>query len=456
MENVDQLWARIAARGGAPALYWRGHEHSAQELLDQAKDQIVILRQQRIGPGTVCAYQGDYSPGSCALMLGLVRLGAILVPLTAGAATEKAELLSVGHVERLLEIDGDDRVTIGPSLNPPTNALLDSFRRSGHPGLVVFSSGSTGKPKAILHDVERILRKFKTARAAYRTLQFLLMDHFGGTNTLLSILSYGGVVVIPESRTPGSVAKIIDDARVELLPVTPTFLTMLVASGSYSRHNMSSVKRITYGTEVMPEATLRRVHAAFPNATLQQTYGLSELGVLRSRSRDSTSLWVQLGGPEFETRVVDDLLHVRSEFAMVGYLNDPSPFDDEGWMNTGDAVEQQGDWIRILGRSSDLINVGGQKLFPAEVEEVLLGADNVVDATVRGEPHPLLGSIVVARVVLAEPEEEDELRLRLRLLCRDRLAPYKVPMKFEIGESTAHTERFKKTRRPDSADRPTR
>src|SRR5206468_8062196 len=133
--------------------------------------------------------------------------------------------------------------------------------------------------------------------------------------------------------------------------------------------------------------------------------GLSEVGVLHSRSRDSDSLWMRVGGKGFETRIVDGVLHVRSDYAMVGYLNAPDPFDGAGWLNTGDMVVQDGDWLRVVGRASDIINVAGQKVFPDEVEGVLMQADNVVDATVRGEPHPLLGNVVVAELTLSSPED---------------------------------------------------
>jgi acyl-CoA synthetase (AMP-forming)/AMP-acid ligase II len=212
---------------------------------------------------------------------------------------------------------------------------------------------------------------------------------------------------------------------------------------------MSSVELITYGTEVMTEATLARVTKLFPNARFHQTYGLSELGVLRSKSPDSSSTWVKVGGEGIETRVVDGLLHVRSEFAMVGYLNAPNPFDAEGWFNTGDAVEQNGEYLRILGRRSELINVGGQKVFPAEVETALLEADNVAEATVFAEKHPLMGHVVVARISLRQPEEALALKARLRKHCLSRLAPFKVPVKIVLTVEGQHNLRFKKARPTD-------
>jgi acyl-CoA synthetase (AMP-forming)/AMP-acid ligase II len=127
----------------------------------------------------------------------------------------------------------------------------------------------------------------------------------------------------------------------------------------------------------MPPATLQRIHKAIPTAELLQTYGLSEVGILRSKSRSSDSLWLKVGGEGFETKVQDGTLWIRAKSAMLGYLNAPSPFDADGWMNTGDAVEVDGDYLRILGRKSEMINVGGLKVYPAEVEDVLAQMPNV-------------------------------------------------------------------------------
>jgi acyl-CoA synthetase (AMP-forming)/AMP-acid ligase II len=118
----------------------------------------------------------------------------------------------------------------------------------------------------------------------------------------------------------------------------------------------------------MPDSTLWRLHAAFPRARLQQTYGLTELGVFQTRSLASDSAWVKVGGDGVETKVVDGELWIRCRYAMLGYLNAPSPFDEDGWFPTHDRVLVDGEYLRILGRDSDLINVGGEKVYPAEVE----------------------------------------------------------------------------------------
>jgi acyl-CoA synthetase (AMP-forming)/AMP-acid ligase II len=120
-------------------------------------------------------------------------------------------------------------------------------------------------------------------------------------------------------------------------------------------------------------------------------------------------------------------------------------------MNTGDMVEVDGEYIRILGRKSEIINVGGQKVYPAEVESVLLQMDNVEDVVVMGEKNPITGNIVKARVNLSEPEDPRAFKKRMHAFCRDRLASYKIPVKLEITEQEQFSARYKRMRRPETA-----
>jgi acyl-CoA synthetase (AMP-forming)/AMP-acid ligase II len=128
-------------------------------------------------------------------------------------------------------------------------------------------------------------------------------------------------------------------------------------------------------------------------------------------------------------------------------LNAPDPFTKDGWLVTGDAVETDGPFIKILGRQSELVNVGGEKVFPAEVEAVIQGLDNVAEALVFGEANPLLGQIVCARVRLLNKDEGlKDFTRRLKRHCRAHLQHYKVPVKVEVVDGPQHSERFKKVR----------
>ena len=237
----------------------------------------------------------------------------------------------------------------------------------------------------------------------------------------------------------------------ELLPTSPTFINLMLLSEAYRRYDLSSLKIVTYGTEPMPESTLRRFHQALPHIELQQTYGLSEVGILRSKSRSSDSLWVKLGGEGFQTRVVDEILQIKAESAMLGYLNAPSPFTDDGWFNTGDKVEVDGEYFRILGRQSEIINVGGQKVYPAQVESVVQEMPEVAEVSVYGEKNAIMGQIVCAAIRLREARDARQFHRELRQFCRQRLQEFQIPVRVRLVENAMHGERFKKNRRENAA-----
>lgn len=296
-------------------------------------------------------------------------------------------------------------------------------------------------------DFGRILARYgPTAGGGRRMLHFLTMDHIGGVNTLLHTLSRGGTLVTVADRAPDTVFAAIARHRVEVLPTTPTFLNMVLVSGAHRRYPVTSLALITYGTEPMPERTLELLHAALPSVRLKQTYGLSELGILPTKSESDDSGWMRLGDAGFAHKIVDGVLWIKSEAAMLGYLNASAEFDDDGYFNTQDVVQTNGDSIRVLGRRSEIINVGGEKVYPAEVENVILEVPGVSDVTVRGHPSPITGMVVKATVRITTDEDERGIRLRIREHCRGRLEPFKVPALISVSADGLHSERFKKIR----------
>jgi acyl-coenzyme A synthetase/AMP-(fatty) acid ligase len=403
------------------------------------------LDQAGVAPGAIVAILGDGWKTLVPVLLALAERAAVVVPIVSASDEQVRDFLKIASVDFTVDARGDAQ-TVEKLSPPPRHALTDALVATGQPGLILFSSGSTGTPKAILHDMGRMLSKYEQPRPGGRLVCFLLPDHIGGVNTLFHALSYSGTVVALTERDPDSVCAAIARHKAEVLPTSPTFLNLLLVSGARERHDLSSLKVITYGTELMPQTVLERVREAFPHCELRQTYGLSEVGILRSKSRPDGSLWIRVGGEGYETQVRDGILWVRAESAMLGYLNAPSAFDAEGWFNTQDMVEQDGEWLRFLGRKSEIINVGGQKVYPAEVESVLLRMDGVKEATVRGEKNPLLGQAVVVRVSLESDEDARAFKDRMRAFCADKLAPYMIPVKVELAEKAQHNARFKKIR----------
>jgi acyl-coenzyme A synthetase/AMP-(fatty) acid ligase len=428
------------------ALVWRDTPVSYGWLLERVRDWRARLEGEGVRPGTITAVEADFSPNAVALFLALAERSCVFVPLTSSVAAKKAEFLEVAEVEGVFSIDESDEARLTQLARGATHPFYAALRERGHPGLVLFSSGSTGKSKAAVHDLAGILEKFKMPRHSLRTVSFLLYDHIGGVNTMLYTLSNAGCMVTVRERDPDAVLAAIERHRVELLPTSPTFLNLVLLSEAYERHDLSTLKTVTYGTEPMPETTLKRFHELFPKITLLQTYGLSEVGILRSKSKSSDSLWVKVGGEGFETRVVEGILQIKARSAMLGYLNAASPFTEDGWFNTNDAVEVDGEYIRILGRQSEMINVGGEKVYPAEVESVIQSMDNVAAVTVHGERNPITGQIVCARVTPLHAEDPKALAARVKAFCRQRLQLFKVPVKVSIIEDRQYSDRFKKTR----------
>jgi acyl-CoA synthetase (AMP-forming)/AMP-acid ligase II len=450
VSTSQALLQSLERRRDHPAVYGEGCEYTIGELLDRAGQWAGYLRRAGVGPGKVCAAVGEFSFDTGAFLLAALMQRCTVVPLREGAQGEISTLLGIAAADVLVDLHRGDLNHRPVRVEKRDSPLLRDFLRTGQPGIIAFTSGSAGQPKAILHDFDRLLNNVcRFDRKGHRSLIFLLFNHLGGINTLLTVLSStGGVAVIPGQRTTEEIAALVERARVELLPVTPTFLALMLASRCHERHDMSSLKLISYGAEPMPQSLLERVNRLFPHARFHQTYGMSEICLLRTKSRSSDSLWVKLGGDGFDVRVVDGLLHIRSDFSMVGYLNAENPFLEDGWLPTGDRVEQDGDWVRFLGRDSDVINVGGEKVTPLEIESVLLEADNIIDARVRGEKDAMFGARIVADVALAAPEEPVELRRRLRHVCLEKLARYKVPVRFNIVQDPLHSGRFKKVRLP--------
>jgi acyl-CoA synthetase (AMP-forming)/AMP-acid ligase II len=219
-------------------------------------------------------------------------------------------------------------------------------------------------------------------------------------------------------------------------------------SNVVEKFNLSSLKMITYGTEPMQESLLLRLGKVFPKVRFLQTFGTSETGILQTSSRSSDSLQMKFDDPNQEHKIVEGELWLRSKTQVLGYINaNMESFTSDGWFRTGDIVEEHEEgFLKICGRNKEIVNVGGEKVFPAEVESILLGMELVADALVHGEPNAITGQSVVAEIVLGSDLEKREAKKQIKKYCRERLAGYKVPTKLIFKQRTDIGDRFKKMR----------
>ena len=389
-----------------------------------------------IKQGDVVALIGDFNEITIADLLQLIERKVILVPLTSETMSDHHYFFDCAKVEWIVE-NGAAR-QIGTKKEQP---LLEELRLRGNPGLILFSTGTTGRPKAILHDFSIFLKRYLTPRPALITLNFLLFDHIGGINTLLHSMFNSGLIVSIEKRSVEEVLKTCEAFMVEILPTTPTFLRMMLMSGLITKNFPKSLKVITYGTERMDQFTLSKLAEILPNVDFRQTFGMSELGILRVKSESRTSLFMKIGGEGVTWRVDDGVLKIKSSTRMLGYLNADSPFDEEGWYDTKDLVEVKGDFLKVVGRMTDVVNVGGLKFLTSEVESVAVNYPGISDLSIFVKSNPITGQHIEITVSATEGELFD--KEGFKEFLSSKLPRHMMPQKILL-DKIAINHRFKK------------
>jgi long-chain acyl-CoA synthetase len=427
LEQLSRIWDGI----DYPFLIHNGQELRFSDVASQHPVDISSVR-----AGDVVAIIGDFDPASILTLLRLIDLGVIVVPLTVETAHEHAYFFEAALVD--VVIQGNE---VQRRVHTQSHDFINALRKEAHAGLVLFSTGTTGRPKAILHDLSLFLKRFETPRPTLRTLSFLLFDHIGGINTLLHTLFNKGVVVAPAFRTVDSVLHTCRLYGVEVLPTTPTFLRLMLMSGAVPDAVPPCLKVVTYGTERMDQPTLDALCALLPQVDFRQTFGMSELGIVRVKSAARNSLFMKVGGEGVETRVVNDVLQIRSQSRMLGYLNAPSPFDAQGWYDTKDVVEVQDGCYKVTGRISDVINVGGLKFMASEVERVALSFPHIALVKAVARENPITGQHVELTVQPIEQGAVD--KDALMTFLKDKLQAHMVPRRIRI-EAVSVGHRFKR------------
>lgn len=391
----------------------------------------------------------DYDFYAVALFFALYQKQSIIVPIVSTNKEEVEKRLYVIKPDVVIKLNGVQLVVDNNFGYPEHHEMIQTLCNNRQPGLVLFSSGSTGEPKAMIHNLDNLVNSYQRKKQKnLNMLVFLMFDHIGGLNTLLNTLAIGAKIVFPSTRIPDEIAKLIENHQIHILPASPTFLNMMLMARVHERFNLSSLKMITYGTEPMPESLLKKLKNIFPRTKLLQTFGTSETGIAQTTSRSSDSLEMKIDDPNLEYKIVNGELWLKSKTQVIGYLNaSMENFTDDGWFKTGDLVEElDSGFLKVKGRTKEIINVGGEKVLPTEVESVVLELHFVEDCLVFGEKNAITGQMVAVQVVLKDGFEKKEAKSLIRKYCKDQLDTYKIPVKFNFVEKTNFSERFKKKR----------
>ena len=429
------------------AIVFEDRIYTYEEFVKQIKDYKDILDKHNIS-SKVVVILGDYSFYNLALFFALYENKNIIVPITSNIKKVQDDFIEESFCQTIIKTD-EKNLLIQNLKTTFSHNMIDNLREKNSSGLILFSSGSTGKPKAMIHNLDTLIDSFKDKKEkSMNMLVFLMFDHIGGLNTVFNALCMGACLIIPKIKDAKTICELIEKYKIMVLPSSPTFLNLILISEEYKNYDLSSLRMITYGTETMPQSLLLKLKEVFPKVKFLQTFGTSETGISTTSSKSSNSLFMKLEDINGEYKIVENELWLRSKTQVLGYLNaSMDSFTSDGWFKTGDLVEVDGEYIKIIGRAKEVINVGGQKVLPAEVESIILEMEEISDCMVYAEQNAITGQTVVCDVVLNKNIEN--IKKRVRVFCKDRLDAYKIPTKVNVVDKTNFSDRFKKIRRKD-------
>jgi acyl-coenzyme A synthetase/AMP-(fatty) acid ligase len=302
---------------------------------------------------------------------------------------------------------------------------------------LMLTSGTSGVPKIVRHTFDglagAIIAEGPTRHPNTTWATFYDIRRYGGLQIFLRAIMSGGSLVLSEAgeTVAAHVARLCAQG-VTHISGTPSHWRKLLMSGAMANF---SPRYIRLSGEIADQAILDALAYAFPRASIGHAYASTEAGVGFAVDDGREGFSVDLIGKNregVEMKVVDGSLRIRSRRTARGYVGAGAPplFDAEGFVDTGDMVELRKDRYYFVGRRGGIINIGGLKVHPEEVEAIINQHESVRMSRARSRKSPIMGAIVVADVVLADCTDKDlRERIRIEILdrCKDSLPAYKVP-----------------------------
>ena len=309
---------------------------------------------------------------------------------------------------------------------------------------LMLTSGTLGLPKIVGHTLEGLSGAIaadgpaRGSRPVWAT--FYDIRRYGGLQIFLRAVIGGGSLVLSEPGEPlaDHVAR-LNEKAVTHISGTPSHWRKLLMSGAASAF---SPRYVRLSGEIADQAVLDGLRQAFPEASIGHAYASTEAGVgfaVNDGLEGFPADMIGVNRDGVEMQVVDGALRIRSRRAAHAYVGRHAGAltDGEGFVDTGDMVELRGERYYFVGRRGGIINIGGLKVHPEEIEAVINRHDEVRMSRVKARKSPITGAIVVADVVLADgcdASRGDDIKSRIIADCRANLAPHKVPAMIKFVE----------------------
>jgi O-succinylbenzoic acid--CoA ligase len=448
------------------ALEWRGRRISRAELAADADALAAWLDSARVRAGDVVAALLPNGPEYAALLHAVDRLDALLLPLNLRLSPPEIAYMLRDAGARLVLHGGEALATLAstaaeqadgavarelPRNTPPARPAPPTTRDLDAAFALLYTSGTSGRPKGALLTHRNLLASAEASarhlelRGDDRWLACLPLYHVGGLSILLRCALGGIPARLHERFDAVELSRALDDERITFVSLVPTMLQRLLDARG-ERPAPPWLRCVLLGGGPLPAPLLERAaRLGFP---LAPSYGLTEAASQVATLRPGEAANPAGAGlqplPGTELRIVDPRgralpigepgeIQVRSATVMRGYWKLPDETRRAlagGWLHTGDvgALDAHGR-LTVLDRCSDLIASGGENVYPAEIEAVLLEHPDVLEAAVAGVPDAEFGERPAAWIV-ARPGS-DPTHESLARFCRTRLAGYKVPVRVE-------------------------
>ncbi len=453
MNIADCLSEHARNRGDHPAIE-DGDRIIDYRTLDAMVDETAAnLSAEDLSPGDVVAVMLPDSADHLILLCALARAGTVMLSLSPAHAREEAARALAAGAAKVVIVDAP-----APTFAGVTPILLSRVRRSSDgaferpdigdtdPVMLIQSSGTTGAPKSFLRGhqaavawMDRYART-QSWSSADRCLCLTNMSFNVGRNIALGMLRLGATVVINRAATHDALVRCVRDQRISYLKLTPSHVVPLLDFAAGKETLFPELRAMVVGSApTTHEQRLLARQRLTPNFCEQ--LGSNEAGLLAYATPAEQDAFPDAVGrlaDGVEAEIVDasdqplpvgdvGLVRFRADGYPTEYFDDPEAtaraFRD-GWFYPGDlaAVNDKG-YLFFKGRADDVINNGGAKFYPMEVEAVLLAHPAVSEAAVFAWPHPRLGQVAAACIVTNAPVS----RRTLQTFCRKHMAGYKVP-----------------------------
>lgn len=463
------------------AIRFAGASISYRSLAADIENAARKLVSLGVSPGDVVAYLGLNDPQLLALLFACGRLGAIMAPLNWRlAAPEHERMLRdcrprvavvadefIAHAAPLrAAFEGTGWLTLGGptagwqawnGTHASAATLPDYPDADNTPVLLCYTSGSTGAPKGVVHTHASLFwnavnsTHMHDLTSADRVLTTLPLFHVGGLNILTTPALHAGASVTLHPRfDAGQAIDTIERERITLTVLVPAQLAAMMACPRWTQADLSSLRVVTSGSTIVPASFVQRVHER--GLRMIQVYGSTETcpvaAYQRADSAERKSGSAGLPALHCDLRIVDtggrdvrqgedgEIL-VRGPNVMREYLNAPEATAaalKDGWYYSGDIGHCDEDgYLYVVSRKNDMIITGGENVYPAEIENILLESPAIAEASVVGRSDPRWGEAIVAVIVPAPGSKIAA--AEVYALLDGRLARYKRPREIVFADA---------------------